>query len=151
MNWKRMKVIAAVPVALAVTAGAVQLGISYRNGNGFHPFGTDREMKNNQILFPDSQESTGKQTDQTGEDDSSFLEKDNNKEDKAQQGNSSDYLFDGEDTSNPENRPTGALAQGDGAAVRQAVPPAAEQRPLLRPPTDRIRPRALVLPLRIRS
>ena len=89
MNWKRMKVVAAVPVALAVTAGAVQLGISYRNGNGFHPFGTDREMKNNQILFPDSQESTGKQTDQTGEDDSSFLEKDNNKEDKAQQGNSS--------------------------------------------------------------
>ena len=61
MNWKRMKVIAAVPVALAVTAG-----------NGFHPFGTDREMKNNQILFPDSQESTGKQTDQTGEDDSSL-------------------------------------------------------------------------------
>ena len=58
MNWKRMKVIAAVPVALAVTAGAVQLGISYRNGNGFHPFGTDREMKNNQILFPDSQERT---------------------------------------------------------------------------------------------
>ena len=43
MNWKRMKVIAAVPVALAVTAGAVQLGISYRNGNGFHPFGMDRE------------------------------------------------------------------------------------------------------------
>ena len=75
MNWKRMKVVAAVPVALAVTAGAVQLGISYRNGNGFHPFGTDRKMKNNQILFPDSQESTGKQTDQTGEDDSSFLEK----------------------------------------------------------------------------
>ncbi len=120
MNWKRMKVIAAVPVALAVTAGAVQLGISYRNGNGFHPFGMDREMKNNQILFPDSQESTGKQTDQTGEDDSSFLEKDNNKEDKAQQGNSSDNLFDGEDTSNPENRPTGALAQGDGAAAGTA-------------------------------
>lgn len=120
MNWKRMKVVAAVPVALAVTAGAVQLGISYRNGNGFHPFGTDREMKNNQILFPDSQESTGKQTDQTGEDDSSFLEKDNNKEDKAQQGNSSDNLFDGEDTSNPENRPTGALAQGDGAAAGTA-------------------------------
>lgn len=110
-----MKVVAAVPVALAVTAGAVQLGISYRNGNGFHPFGTDRKMKNNQILFPDSQESTGKQTDQTGEDDSSFLEKE---EDKAQQGNSSDNLFDGEDTSNPENRPTGALAQGDGAAAR---------------------------------
>ena len=63
MNWKRMKVVAAVPVALAVTAGAVQLGISYRNANGFHPFGMDREMKNNQILFPDSQESTGKQTD----------------------------------------------------------------------------------------
>lgn len=120
MNWKRMKVVAAVPVALAVTAGAVQLGISYRNGNGFHPFGTDRKMKNNQILFPDSQESTGKQTDQTGEDDSSFLEKDNNKEDKAQQGNSSDNLFDGEDTSNPENRPTGALAQGDGAAAGTA-------------------------------
>ena len=80
MNWKRMKVIAAVPVALAVTAGAVQLGISYRNGNGFHPFGMDREMKNNQILFPDSQERTGKQTDQTGEGDSSFLEKE---EDKA--------------------------------------------------------------------
>ena len=117
MNWKRMKVIAAVPVALAVTAGAVQLGISYRNGNGFHPFGTDRKMKNNQILFPDSQESTGKQTDQTGEDDSSFLEKE---EDKAQQGNSSDNLFDGEDTSNPENRPTGALAQGDGAAAGTA-------------------------------
>ena len=52
MNWKRMKVIAAVPVALAVTAGAVQLGISYRNGNGFHPFGMDREMKNNQNSFP---------------------------------------------------------------------------------------------------
>lgn len=117
MNWKRMKVVAAVPVALAVTAGAVQLGISYRNGNGFHPFGTDRKMKNNQILFPDSQESTGKQTDQTGEDDSSFLEKE---EDKAQQGNSSDNLFDGEDTSNPENRPTGALAQGDGAAAGTA-------------------------------
>ena len=105
MNWKRMKVVAAVPVALAVTAGAVQ------------PFGTDRKMKNNQILFPDSQESTGKQTDQTGEDDSSFLEKE---EDKAQQGNSSDNLFDGEDTSNPENRPTGALAQGDGAAAGTA-------------------------------
>lgn len=117
MNWKRMKVVTAVPVALAVTAGAVQLGISYRNGNGFHPFGTDRKMKNNQILFPDSQESTGKQTDQTGEDDSSFLEKE---EDKAQQGNSSDNLFDGEDTSNPENRPTGALAQGDGAAAGTA-------------------------------
>ena len=34
----------------------------------------------------------------------------------------------------------GELVQGDGAAVRQAVPPAAEQRPLPRPPTDRIRP-----------
>lgn len=118
MNWKRMKVVAAVPVALA------RYG---RRGPAWHQLSERKRLpplrdgpgnEEQPDSFPDSQESTGKQTDQTGEDDSSFLEKDNNKEDKAQQGNSSDNLFDGEDTSNPENRPTGALAQGDGAAAR---------------------------------
>ena len=61
-------------LVLAAAAAAVGVGLKYRATADFHPFDPDRELNNNQILFPDGNGGTGLSKD--AEDSKSFWEKD---------------------------------------------------------------------------
>ena len=54
MNVKLRKLLVAVPVAVAVTAGGVRIAMDYHGKDGFQPFATDNQLKNDQLLFADS-------------------------------------------------------------------------------------------------
>lgn len=112
MKWLKYKAVIAIPLALVVTAGAVRIGMAYRAGNGFHPFETDREMQNNQVLFPDGENGAGGQKE--NQDTDSFWEKDRTEKENDEAGADNGYLFDREKET-PADEQTGALVQ-DGAA-----------------------------------
>lgn len=85
----------AVPVTLAVAAGAVKIAADYQDGSIFHPSASDRDIQNNQVLFPDDGTAAGQEQDQKDPDDeSSLLEEDKDREDDGVQSqDDADYLF----------------------------------------------------------
>ena len=60
MNKKLHKLLVAVPVAVAVTAGGIRIAADYQK-DGFQPFATDNQLKNDQLLFADNNASVGAQ------------------------------------------------------------------------------------------
>lgn len=94
--------------ATAVTVGAVRIVQDYRSGQGFNPIASDREMQNNQVLFPDSDSTSGTR-DQDSSDENSFWERENAENETSYEGTNAGYLF-GQDQL-PDGITTGGLAQ----------------------------------------
>jgi hypothetical protein len=90
MNKKLHKLLVAVPVAVAVTAGGIRIAADYQK-DGFQPFATDNQLKNDQLLFADNNASVGAQQKKTKDD--SFWERDDSKKEQSEAGKGSGYLF----------------------------------------------------------
>ena len=122
MNGWRRKALPATLLTLVLTAGVVGVGLEYRSGSGFHPFETDRQLQNNQVLFPDTETGAGVKQDTKGQD--SFWEKDRDEDDSAHTGTGG-YLFDQGAVPAPGEATAGILTPG-GNGAENGTPGAGE-------------------------
>lgn len=106
----RMRVLGMAVATAVATAGVVHLGIDYWAGSVFRPSASDRELQNNQVLFPDNSTTSGHGEDGSDSNDS-FWEQDSKGEDSIQTGKDAGYLFEQAQQLPGEGRPTGALYQ----------------------------------------
>lgn len=120
MKIRMRRAIATGAAAMAVAVCAMRIVADYREGVDFQPFGGDRELQSNQVLFPDSEASP----ELAGEkkNDSSFWERDESDYESTRLGQSSGYLFGRDETMNG-GLPTGSLIQtGDNATAAGTLP-----------------------------
>ena len=102
--------------AAAAAAGTAYIIQVYQSGQGFHPFQSDRELRNDQILFPDSDSASGLREDGDASDDS-FWQEDGADDGTTPEGALSAYLF-GQDQPAPEGHlDRAALLNGDSGEV----------------------------------
>ena len=102
--------------AAAAAAGTAYIIQVYQSGQGFHPFQSDRELRNDQILFPDSDSASGFREDGDASDDS-FWQEDGADDGTTPEGAQSAYLF-GQDQPAPEGHlDRAALLNGDSGEV----------------------------------
>ena len=102
--------------AAAAAAGTAYIIQVYQSGQGFHPFQSDRELRNDQILFPDSDSASGFREDGDASDDS-FWQEDCADDGTTPEGAQSAYLF-GQDQPAPEGHlDRAALLNGDSGEV----------------------------------
>ena len=94
--------------AAAAAAGTAYVIQVYQSGQGFHPFQPDRELRNDQILFPDSDSASGLREDGDASDDS-FWQEDGAGDGTTPEGAQSAYLF-GQDQPAPEGVPSGSVS-----------------------------------------
>ena len=94
--------------AAAAAAGTAYIIQVYQSGQGFHPFQSDRELRNDQILFPDSDSASGFREDGDASDDS-FWQEDGADDGTTPEGARSAYLF-GQDQPAPEGVPSGSVS-----------------------------------------
>ncbi len=93
--------------AAAAAAGTAYIIQVYQSGQGFHPFQSDREMRNDQILFPDSDSASGLREDGSAGDDS-FWQEEGADDGTTPTGAQSAYLF-SQDQPAPEGVPSGSV------------------------------------------
>ena len=91
MSPKIRKLMIAGSMVLFITAGTVRIAIDYRTGHTFQPFETNRNLKNDQLLFPDS--SSAGTGGQNGSTDDSFWEQDPSQDETQGGGDGAGYLF----------------------------------------------------------
>lgn len=96
--------------AAAAAAGTAYIIQGYQSGQGFHPFQSDRELRNDQILFPDSDSASGLREDGDASDDS-FWQEDGADDGTTPEGAQSADLF-GQDQPAPEGVPSGSGSHG---------------------------------------
>ena len=94
--------------AAAAAAGTAYIIQVYQSGQCFHPFQSDRELRNDQILFPDSDSASGLREDGDASDDS-FWQEDGADDGTTPEGAQSAYLF-GQDQPAPEGVPSGSVS-----------------------------------------
>lgn len=94
--------------AAAAAAGTAYIIQVYQSGQGFHPFQSDWELRNDQILFPDSDSASGLREDGDASDDS-FWQEDGADDGTTPEGAQSAYLF-GQDQPAPEGVPSGSVS-----------------------------------------
>ena len=94
--------------AAAAAAGTAYIIQVYQSGQGFHPFQSDRELRNDQILFPDSDSASGLREDGDASDDS-FWQEDGADDGTTPEGAQSAYLF-GQGQPAPEGVPSGSVS-----------------------------------------
>ena len=94
--------------AAAAAAGTAYIIQVYQSGQGFHPFQSDRELRNDQILFPDSDSASGLREDGDASDDS-FWQEDGAGDGTTPEGAQPAYLF-GQDQPAPEGVPSGSVS-----------------------------------------
>ena len=150
--------------AAAAAAGTAYIIQVYQSGQGFHPFQSDRELRNDQILFPGSDSASGFREDGDASDDS-FWQEDGADDGATPEGAQSAYLF-GQDQPAPEGVPPAAGATAAllpagalpgktipppaGAAARAAAapPPVPPPPAMARPPRTSPRPTMFPPPMR---
>lgn len=94
MKGLERKIIIACLIVLTAAVGVISAAMEYRAGSGFHPFQTDRELQNKQVLFPDG--AVGSRAGDGESDTESFWKKDseNGKDTEGGSGNGSGYILD---------------------------------------------------------
>ena len=94
MKGLERKIIIACLIVLTAAVGVVSVAMEYRAGTGFHPFQTDRELQNKQVLFPDG--AIGSRAGDGESDTESFWKKDseNGEDSEGGSGNGSGYILD---------------------------------------------------------
>ena len=97
MEDKKLKKIGVAAVSASVlTAGTIAFAAAYQSGTAFDPSGSNRDLKTNQVVFSDDDDSVGHKK---GSDkkESEMLNKDQNEQEKQNTARSraqADYLFD---------------------------------------------------------
>lgn len=116
------KTIGAVAAASAVIAGTAAGIHAYTNGLDFTPNGEGRALHANQVHFDGSENTIGKQDDETKNGESEMYERDENAEEKEklQTGDSASYLFD--NMKQQENQSGLLDGSGTAAAIAGTVP-----------------------------
>ena len=93
MNKNIGKIAIAASVSGAIITGSVRMALEYKSGSVFHAADIDRELRNNQVLFPDDGSSAGSDG-ADGDGDSYWEDSDSGSDDNAGQGQSSNgYIF----------------------------------------------------------
>lgn len=94
MKRLERKIIIACLIVLTAAVGVISVAMEYRAGSGFHPFQTDRELQNKQVLFPDG--AVGSRAGDGESDTESFWKKDseNGEDTEGGSGNGSGYILD---------------------------------------------------------
>lgn len=119
-----VKTIGAAAAASAVIAGAAAGVHAFTSGRDFTPDGAGRAIRTNQVHFDGSENTIGKQDEQTKNGESEIYERDEGAEEKQkpQTGDSASYLF---ENVKQQEKPSGLLDRdGTAAAIAGTVPTA---------------------------
>lgn len=119
-----VKTIGAAAAASAVIAGAAAGVHAFTNGRDFTPDGAGRAIRTNQVHFDGSENTIGRQDEQTKNGESEIYERDESAEEKQkpQTGDSASYLF---ENVKQQEKPSGLLDRdGTAAAIAGTVPTA---------------------------
>ena len=119
-----VKTIGAAAAASAVIAGAAAGVHAFTSGRDFTPDGAGRAIRTNQVHFDGSENTIGKQDEQTKNGESEIYERDESAEEKQkpQTGDSASYLF---ENVKQQEKPSGLLDRdGTAAAIAGTVPTA---------------------------
>ena len=117
-----VKTIGAAAAASAVIAGAAAGVHAFTSGRDFTPDGAGRAIRTNQVHFDGSENTIGKQDEQTKNGESEIYERDESAEEKQkpQTGDSASYLF---ENVKQQEKPSGLLDRdGTAAAIAGTVP-----------------------------
>ena len=106
MKQKLQKRIAEVLAVVLLVAGVVYAAKGYQEDNGFRPFSTNRELRNDQLLLPDDGNSV--KTEQEQGSDDSFWKDDQAEQDFQDAGKDSGYLFQQTVQQTPDEQPGNA-------------------------------------------
>lgn len=114
---RRLRILTTGVITAAAAADIVFTAARYRAGGAFQPTGSDREMQNNQVLFPDSDAASGAGED--GGDENSYWEEENADEETGLDGSTPGYLF-GCDEQVPDGTENGGiLTDGPGGETAE--------------------------------
>ena len=119
-----VKTIGAAAAASAVIAGAAAGIHAFTSGRDFTPDGAGRAIRTNQVHFDGSENTIGRQDEQTKNGESEIYERDESAEEKQkpQTGDSASYLF---ENVKQQEKPSGLLDRdGMAAAIAGTVPAA---------------------------
>ena len=119
-----VKTIGAAAAASAVIAGAAAGVHAFTSGRDFTPDGAGRAIRTNQVHFDGSENTIGRQDEQTKNGESEIYERDESAEEKQkpQTGDSASYLF---ENVKQQEKPSGLLDRdGMAAAIAGTVPAA---------------------------
>lgn len=119
-----VKTIGAAAAASAVIAGAAAGVHAFTSGRDFTPDGAGRAIRTNQVHFDGSENTIGRQDEQTKNGESEIYERDESAEEKQkpQTGDSASYLF---ENVKQQEKPSGLLDRdGTAAAIAGTVPTA---------------------------
>ena len=119
-----VKTIGAAAAASAVIAGAAAGVHAFTSGRDFTPDGAGRAIRTNQVHFDGSENTIGRQDEQTKNGESEIYERDESAEEKQkpQTGDSASYLF---ENMKQQEKPSGLLDRdGTAAAIAGTVPAA---------------------------
>ncbi|MFQ9125635.1 MAG: hypothetical protein ACLR4Z_01025 [Butyricicoccaceae bacterium] len=119
-----VKAIGAAAAASAVIAGAAAGVHAFTSGRDFTPDGAGRAIRTNQVHFDGSENTIGRQDEQTKNGESEIYERDESAEEKQkpQTGDSASYLF---ENVKQQEKPSGLLDRdGMAAAIAGTVPAA---------------------------
>lgn len=119
-----VKTIGAAAAASAVIAGAAAGVHAFTSGRDFTPDGAARAIRTNQVHFDGSENTIGRQDEQTKNGESEIYERDESAEEKQkpQTGDSASYLF---ENVKQQEKPSGLLDRdGTAAAIAGTVPTA---------------------------
>ena len=103
MKHKIQKRIIGVLSVVLLLAGVVYAAKGYQEDSDFHPFSTNRELRNDQLLLPDEGESA--KSEQEKDSDDSFWKDDQESDDSKDSGNDSGYLFQQTVQQTPDEQP----------------------------------------------
>ncbi len=114
---RQLRILTTGVITAAAAAGIVFTAARYRAGGAFQPIGSNRELQNNQVLFPDSDAASGAGED--GGDEDSYWEEENADEETGLDGSNPGYLF-GRDEQTPDGAESGGiLTDGPGGETAE--------------------------------
>lgn len=108
MKRKIQKRILGVLAVVLLLAGVVYAAKGYQEDSGFHPFSTNRELRNDQLLLPDEGDSA--KSEQETDSDDSFWKDDQAEDDSKDSGADSGYLFQ-QTAQTPDEQPGNAALE----------------------------------------
>ncbi len=109
------KLVLAAVIAVGLTGGTAAAAVAYQSGSGFTPFGSSRDIRNNQVVFSDSEDVTGR--DNSGSDSQDDLwQKDQNADERDENNGKAKYLL-AADNAIPAGN-TGSASLNNGSSVQ---------------------------------
>lgn len=109
------KLVLAAVIAVGLTGGTAAAAVAYQSGSGFTPFGNNRDIRNNQVVFSDSEDVTGRDNnDKDSQDD--LWQKDQNADEQNENNGKAKYLLAADNTIPAGN--TGSASLNNGSSIQ---------------------------------